>query len=122
MAQKRGLNNGGVYRERVEVDEDQAGAHDHVSHQGEGSQVPQVADEDQQNEERQEAEHVETGVKARHQDLCLVGVVNGAAEGGGVGCFYHLVKAAKKGFKYKRVFPPGRAMTCPGGSAGAAHV
>lgn len=96
MDQREGLNKSGVYREWVEVDEDQAGGHDQVSHQREGSQVPQVADENQQNEERQEAEHVETGVEARHEDLGLVGVVHDAAEGGGVGCFYHLVMAEEK--------------------------
>lgn len=82
----------GVYRDRVEVDEDQAGGHDQVCHQRERSQVLQVGGENQQDNGGQEAEHVETGVKARHKHLGLVGVVHLAAEGGGVGCFYHLVK------------------------------
>lgn len=82
-----------VYHERVEVDEDQAGRHDQVRNQREGSQVLQVGGEDQQDEGRQEAEHVETGVEARHQHLCLVGVVHVAVEGGGVSCFYHLMMA-----------------------------
>lgn len=79
-----------VYRERVEVDEHQAGGHDKVCHQGEGGQVLQVGGEDQQDDGGQEAEHVEAGVEARHQHLGLVGVVHLAAEGGSVGCFDHL--------------------------------
>ena len=82
-----------VYHDRVEVDEDQAGGHDQVCHQREWSQVLQVGGEHQQDEGGQEAEHVEAGVEAGHQHLGLVGVVDVAAEGGGVGCFYHLVRA-----------------------------
>lgn len=84
----------GVYRERVEVDEDQAGRHDQVGHQREGSQVPQVGGEHQQDEGGQEAEHVETGVEARHQHLGLVGAVDLTVEGGGVGGFHHLEEGA----------------------------
>lgn len=82
----------GAHHEGVEVDEDQAGSHDQVRHQREGHQVLQVGGENQQDEGGQEAEHVETGVEARHQDLGLVGVVGVAVEGGGVGHFNHLVK------------------------------
>lgn len=80
------------HHEGVEVDEDQAGRHDQVRHQREGGQVLQVGREDQQDEGGQEAERVETGVEARHQDLGLVGEVGVAAEGGGVGGFDHLVE------------------------------
>lgn len=80
----------GGYHEGVDVDEHQTNRHEHVCHQREGSQVLQVGDENQQDEGRQEAEHVEAGVEARNQDVRLVGVVQPAADGGGVGCFHHL--------------------------------
>lgn len=80
----------GGYRQRVEVDEDQAGGHGQVGQQGEGGQELQVGDQDQQDDEGQEAEHVEAGVEAGNQDLRLVGVVHVAVPRGGVGCFHHL--------------------------------
>ena len=90
------MTNGGgetlAYRDGVEVDENQAGWHNQVGHQGQRSQVFQVGGEHQQDDGGQEAEHVEAGVEARHHDLRLVGVVHVAVEGGGVGCFHHLVK------------------------------
>lgn len=86
----------GAYRERVEIDEHQADGHHDVCQQGEGSQVSQVRREDQQDDGRQEAQHVEAGVKAGHQDVGLVGVVHVAVEGGGVGCFHHLTEAEEE--------------------------
>lgn len=85
MEQKRG-----GYRQRVVVDEDQTGGHGHVCQQREGGQEFQVGDQDQQDDEGQEAEHVEAGVEAGDQDRRLVGVVGVAVPGGGVGCFHHL--------------------------------
>lgn len=89
---KKSDGRSGSHHKRVEVDEDQAGSHDQVRHQREGRQVLQVGGENQQDEGGQEAEHVEAGVEARHQDLRLVGVVGVAVEGGGVGRFHHLGK------------------------------
>lgn len=80
------------HHDGVEVDEEQAGRHDQVRHQRQGGQVLQVGREHQQDDGGQEAEHVETGVEARHQDLGLVGEVGVAAEGGGVGGFDHLAE------------------------------
>lgn len=82
----------GTHHEGVEVDEDQAGSHHQVCYQWERSKVLQVGCEDQQNEGGQEAEHIEPGVKAVHQDLGLIGLVNMAVKGGGVGRLHHLVR------------------------------
>lgn len=81
-----------THRDRVEVDERQAGGHHHVGHQGEGGQVLQVGCEDQQDEGWQQKEHVGAGVEAGRRELGLVGVVYLAADGCGVGRLHHLKK------------------------------
>lgn len=90
----------GVYRDGVEVDEDQAGGHDQVGDERERRQVLKVGRKDQKDEGGQEAEHVDAWVEAGHQHLCLVATVYLAVEGGGVGCLNHLPgrknKAKKK--------------------------
>lgn len=84
--------NRSFYHKGVEVDEDQASAHDQVGYQRQRSQVFQVGSKDQEDEERKEAEHVETGVETWHQDVCLVSAVHVTVERGSVGCFDHLVE------------------------------
>lgn len=81
-----------THHERVEVDENQAGRHDQVGHQGQRRQVLQVGREDEQDEGGQEAEHVEARVEALDQHLRLVGQVGVAVEGGGVGRLHHLFR------------------------------
>lgn len=112
MAQKQNKKpdgRSGSHHERVDVDEDQAGSHDQVRHQREGRQILQVGGENQQDEGGQEAEHVEAGVEARHQDLRLVGVVGVAVEGGGVGRFHHL---GKEESQFERVKDLTRLKVC----------
>ena len=75
------------YREGVEVDEHQAGTHGHVGYEGKWCQVREITDENQQDESRQEAEHVETRIKARDNHCRLVGI---AVHGCPISSLYNL--------------------------------
>lgn len=95
-----------THRDRVEVDESQAGRHHHVGHQREGSQELQVGCEDQQDEDGQEEEHVDAGVEAGRRDLGLVGVVYLATDGGGIGRLHHLKREGRtSAVSEKQLYP-----------------
>jgi len=84
------------YRNSVVVDEHQAAAHGQVGEEREGSQVLEVGCEDEEDEGRQEEQHVDAGAEALHPHLRLAGVVHLAVPGGDVGCVHHLSEGRGK--------------------------
>lgn len=78
------------YRQTVVVYEDQAGTHANVCYKRQRSQILEVADEHQHDDERQEEEHVEARVIAGHWHCGLIIVT---VPGGGIASLNHLQHA-----------------------------